>query len=52
MYPRPLAEDAPIRRFAYALMVVLILALWLVPLMAVMATSLRSFEEEIGRAHV
>ncbi|MGK9338525.1 carbohydrate ABC transporter permease [Sinorhizobium meliloti] len=45
MYPRPLAEDAPIRRFAYASMVVLILALWLVPLMAVMATSLRSFEE-------
>ncbi|WEX89610.1 carbohydrate ABC transporter permease [Sinorhizobium garamanticum] len=45
MYPRPIAEDAPVRRFVYASMVVVILALWLVPLMAVMATSLRSFEE-------
>ena len=45
MYPRPIPEDAPVRRFAYAFMVALILLLWLVPLMAVMATSLRSFEE-------
>jgi multiple sugar transport system permease protein len=45
MYPTPLPEDAPIRRFAYAFMVVLVLLLWLIPLMAVMATSLRSFEE-------
>lgn len=45
MYPRPIAEDAPFRRFAYVAMVTLILLAWLVPLMAVIATSLRSFEE-------
>ena len=45
MYPRPIPEDAPVRRFAYAAMVALVLILWLVPLAAVMATSLRSFEE-------
>ncbi|WP_208247186.1 carbohydrate ABC transporter permease (plasmid) [Rhizobium sp. T1470] len=45
MYPRSIPEDVPVRRFAYGAMVALILALWLVPLLAVMATSLRSFEE-------
>ncbi|WP_026621497.1 multiple sugar transport system permease protein (plasmid) [Ensifer sp. WSM1721] len=45
MYPRPIPEDAPARRFTYAAMVALVLILWLVPLAAVMATSLRSFEE-------
>lgn len=45
MYPRSISEDFPVRRFAYGAMVALILALWLVPLLAVMATSLRSFEE-------
>jgi multiple sugar transport system permease protein len=45
MYPRPIPDDAPARRFTYAIMVALVLVLWLVPLMAVMATSLRSFEE-------
>ena len=45
MYPRPISEDAPGRRFFYAAMVALVLLLWLVPLMAVMATSLISFEE-------
>jgi len=45
MYPRPIPEDSPWRRAAYAGMVALVLVLWLVPLMAVMTTSLRSFEE-------
>lgn len=45
MYPRPISEDAPLRRLGYAAMVALVLVLWLVPLMTVMATSLRSFEE-------
>jgi multiple sugar transport system permease protein len=45
MYPRPISEDAPLTRFAYASMVALVLILWLIPLIAVMATSLRSFEE-------
>jgi len=45
MYPRPISEESPLRRAAYAGMVALVLILWLVPLMAVMATSLRSFEE-------
>jgi multiple sugar transport system permease protein len=45
MYPRPIPEDAPARRIAYAAMVALVLILWLVPLAAVIATSLRSFEE-------
>jgi multiple sugar transport system permease protein len=45
MYPRPISEDAPGRRFLYAAMVGFVLILWLVPLMAVIATSLRSFEE-------
>jgi multiple sugar transport system permease protein len=45
MYPRPIPEDAPAKRLVYAAMVALVLVLWLVPLMAVMATSLRSFEE-------
>ncbi|MBO9101218.1 carbohydrate ABC transporter permease [Rhizobium sp. VS19-DR104.2] len=45
MYPRPISEDAPIKRAVYITFVALILLLWLVPLLAVMATSLRSFEE-------
>lgn len=45
MYPRPISEDAPLRRLGYAAMVALVLILWLVPLMTVMATSFRSFEE-------
>jgi multiple sugar transport system permease protein len=45
MYPRPIAEDAPLKRGLYASLVALVLLLWLVPLIAVMATSLRSFEE-------
>lgn len=45
MYPRPISDDAPLRRFAYVTLVALVLLLWLVPLMAVTATSLRSFEE-------
>ncbi|CAN7445813.1 carbohydrate ABC transporter permease [Rhizobium sp. LjRoot254] len=45
MYPRPIPEDSPAKRFAYAVMVGLVLILWLVPLAAVMVTSLRSFEE-------
>jgi len=45
MYPRPIPEESPLRRAGYAGMVALVLILWLVPLMAVMATSLRSFEE-------
>jgi multiple sugar transport system permease protein len=45
MYPRPIREDAPAKRVAYAAMVALVLLLWLVPLAAVIATSLRSFEE-------
>ena len=45
MYPRPIPEDSPLRRTLYAGMVAIVLILWLVPLMAVMATSLRSFEE-------
>ena len=45
MYPRPIPEDAPVTRIAYAAMVGLVLIAWLVPLAAVMVTSLRSFEE-------
>jgi len=45
MYPRPIAEDAPVARIAYSAMVGLVLIAWLVPLAAVMVTSLRSFEE-------
>lgn len=45
MYPRPIPEYAPLSRAVYVGLVALVLLLWLVPLMAVMATSLRSFEE-------
>ncbi|CAN7275543.1 carbohydrate ABC transporter permease [Pararhizobium sp. LjRoot238] len=45
MYPRPIPEHAPLRRAAYVSLVALVLVLWLLPLMTVMMTSLRSFEE-------
>ncbi|OWW04036.1 sugar ABC transporter permease [Rhizobium sp. R72] len=45
MYPRPIADDAPLKRGLYISLVGLVLILWLVPLLAVMATSLRSFDE-------
>jgi multiple sugar transport system permease protein len=45
MYPRPIQETALLHRAIYVALVALVLILWLVPLMAVMATSLRSFDE-------
>ena len=45
MYPRVIPATAPLRRAAYVGMVSLILVLWLLPLFAVITTSLRSFEE-------
>lgn len=45
MYPRVIPAAAPLRRATYVGLVSLVLILWLLPLVAVMATSLRSFEE-------
>jgi len=45
MYPRPIPEDAKIKRALYVGGVTLVVALWLVPLFAVMLTSIRSNEE-------
>jgi multiple sugar transport system permease protein len=45
MYPRPIPEDALIARSVYVLAVAFILLLWLLPLFAVMATSLRSMDD-------
>lgn len=45
MYPRPIPENKPALRFAYMAMVWLILALWLLPLLAVILTSVRSFDD-------
>ncbi|OBZ95640.1 sugar ABC transporter permease [Pararhizobium polonicum] len=45
MYPRPIAENKPLSRFAYMAMIWLILALWLLPLLAVIMTSFRSFDD-------
>jgi multiple sugar transport system permease protein len=45
MYPRPIPETAAFRRAAYVGLVMSVLVLWLLPLTAVMMTSLRSFEE-------
>jgi multiple sugar transport system permease protein len=45
MYPRVIPAAAPLRRAAYVGLVSLVLVLWLLPLVAVIMTSLRSFEE-------
>ncbi len=45
MYPRPIPPTAPMRRSLYIGLVSLVLLVWLLPLFAVMVTSLRSFEE-------
>jgi multiple sugar transport system permease protein len=45
MYPRPIPENARTARLLYVGGVGLILALWLLPLLAVMLTSIRSNEE-------
>ncbi|QYA08636.1 carbohydrate ABC transporter permease [Agrobacterium larrymoorei] len=45
MYPRPISENKPAARIAYMTMVCAILALWLLPLLAVIMTSLRSFDD-------
>ncbi|MER9297710.1 carbohydrate ABC transporter permease [Mesorhizobium sp. M0621] len=45
MYPRPIPEDAKIKRALYVGGVILVVALWLLPLLAVMLTSIRSSEE-------
>ena len=45
MYPRPIPEDAKIQRVLYVGGVTLVVALWLLPLIAVMLTSIRSNEE-------
>jgi multiple sugar transport system permease protein len=45
MYPRPIPEDARIKRALYIGGVALVVALWLLPLIAVMLTSIRSNEE-------
>ncbi len=45
MYPRPLPDDRPTLRFAYAALVALVMVLWLLPLLAVMLTATRSYEE-------
>ncbi|RAZ88314.1 carbohydrate ABC transporter permease [Mesorhizobium hawassense] len=45
MYPRPIPEDARIQRALYLGGVALVVILWLLPLLAVMLTSIRSNEE-------
>lgn len=45
MYPRPIPEEKPVLRAAYVAFVGLILALWLLPLFAVMLTASKSVEE-------
>lgn len=45
MYPKPLPEDRPGLRLAYGGMVALILLMWLLPLLAVMLTATRSYQE-------
>lgn len=45
MYPRPLAPDARMQRGVYMTIVAVILVLWLLPLIAVIATSFRSVED-------
>lgn len=45
MYPRPIPEDAKVQRALYVGGVALVVALWLLPLLAVMLTSIRSNEE-------
>jgi len=45
MYPRPLAADARMQRGVYMAFVATILVLWLLPLLAVLATSFRSVED-------
>jgi multiple sugar transport system permease protein len=45
MYPRPIPENKPAARIAYMTMVCVILALWLLPLFAVIMTSFRSFDD-------
>ncbi len=45
MYPRVIPAAAPLRRATYVGLVSLVLILWLLPLAAVITTSLRSFEE-------
>ena len=45
MYPRPIPETAKARRFAYGLGVWTVLALWLLPLFAIILTSFRTFED-------
>ncbi|TIT83045.1 MAG: carbohydrate ABC transporter permease, partial [Mesorhizobium sp.] len=45
MYPRPIPDDARIQRALYLGGVALVVILWLLPLLAVMLTSIRSNEE-------
>ncbi|TGS14342.1 carbohydrate ABC transporter permease [Mesorhizobium sp. M2E.F.Ca.ET.209.01.1.1] len=45
MYPRPIPEDARVQRALYLGGVALVVILWLLPLLAVMLTSIRSNEE-------
>jgi multiple sugar transport system permease protein len=45
MYPRAISADEPGRRFLYITLVGLVLLAWLLPLLAVMATSIRSLQD-------
>lgn len=45
MYPRPISETNRLGRLAYVTMVAAILLLWLLPLVAIVMTSFRSFDD-------
>lgn len=45
MYPKPIAEDRPASRVVYGCFVALVLLLWLLPLVAVTLTAMRSYPE-------
>ncbi|WGF89250.1 carbohydrate ABC transporter permease [Marinivivus vitaminiproducens] len=45
MFPRPLPDDASAQRFLYMSLVAVVLALWLLPLLAIMATSFRTMDD-------
>ncbi|OLP59620.1 sugar ABC transporter permease [Xaviernesmea oryzae] len=51
MYPRPIPEESPRARLFYMAGVALVLLLWLLPLCAVMLTSIKSTEEIMAGAY-
>jgi multiple sugar transport system permease protein len=51
MYPRPIPETRPGQRFFYAVLVGFVVALWLLPLFAVLLTSVRTLSD-ISAGHI